>query len=148
MSTSTSQPVPSIQTLVNAATDAINSIPTTLNFQVAAAALSSDGRIFIGMNVHHFAAGACAETAALGNAAAGRAADKLTHIVAVGNRNRGILSPCGRCRQLLLDMCPGISVVMVDETGAGMEEGKKELKVVPIDDLLPGAYRLGSTIWK
>jgi len=142
MSTSTPHSVPSLQTLVDAATDTINSIPVTVLHQVASAAISSDGRIFTGMNVHHFAGGACAETVALGNAAANRAADQLTHIVAVGNRNRGVIPPCGRCRQMLLDMCPGISVVMVDETTAGTEGREKVFKVFPISELLPGAYKI------
>lgn len=33
-------------------------------------------------------------------------------IVAVANDNRGVISPCGRCRQMLLDYYPDIRVIV------------------------------------
>ena len=65
----------------------------------------------------------------LGVAAAASAG--LTHIVAVGNGGREILSPCGRCRQVLLDLHPDINVVLGDASRATIE---------PIRRLLPFAY--------
>lgn len=140
--TQSSPSKPRIQALVNAATTTINSIPVSDTYSVASAALSSDGRIFTGVNVFHFTGGPCAEFVALGNAAANGAADKLTHIVAVGNENRGVIPPCGRCRQMLLDLCPGIRVIVMDEGQDKIEEGTEELKAVPNCELLPGAYRI------
>lgn len=39
---------------------------------------------------------------------------KLTTIVAVANDRRGVISPCGRCRQMLLDYHPDIEVIVKD----------------------------------
>jgi cytidine deaminase len=93
----------------------------------AAAARTSDGRIVTGVNVYHFTGGPCAELVVIGRAAA-EGVVELTQIVAVGDRNRGILSPCGRCRQVLFDYFPTIDVVLGTGTSA---------RTVAIADLLP-----------
>ena len=71
------------------------------------------GQLFEGVNLYHFTGGPCAEPVALAVAAAGRAAP-LELIAAVGNRGRGVLAPCGRCRQILFDTHPGIEVLVPD----------------------------------
>lgn len=91
---------------------------------VAAAALDSEGCVVTGVNLYHFTGGPCAEMVAMANAA-GRT---LVRIVAVGDNGRGVVAPCGRCRQIMLDLHPGIEVVLAD-------------RVVPIAELLPAAYR-------
>jgi cytidine deaminase len=120
--------------LIELARNTINSIPKSDNHSVASAALSADGRIFSGVNVFHFTGGPCAELVVLG-VAAGAGAQKLTHIVAVGeDGGEGtIMNPCGRCRQVLRDFHPGIKVV-VQVDGAEVS--------VSIDELLPYAYDL------
>ncbi|KAL5342111.1 cytidine deaminase-like protein [Aspergillus crustosus] len=112
--------------LVETATTTINSIPISEDYSVSSAARSSDGRVFTGVNVYHFTGGPCAELVVLGVAAAAGAA-RLTHIVAVGNNGRGILSPCGRCRQVLLDLHPYVQVILGTRS-------------VPIAELLPWSY--------
>jgi cytidine deaminase len=57
---------------------------------------------------------------------------RLTTIVAVTYDERGVINPCGRCRQTMFDYYPDIEVIVRD--GA-------ELKVVRIDELIPHAYR-------
>ena len=52
-------------------------------------------------------------------------------IVAVGDRDRGVVPPCGRCRQVLLDYFPTIGVIV--------GEGDR-VRTVPIADLLPATY--------
>ncbi|KAJ0423549.1 cytidine deaminase-like protein [Aspergillus carlsbadensis] len=116
--------------LVETATATINSIPISEDYSVASTALAADGRVFSGVNVYHFTGGPCAELVVLGIAAAA-GATKLTHIVAVGNEGRGILSPCGRCRQVLIDLQPEIQVI-IGQTGSET--------VVPITELLPSWY--------
>ncbi|WIB65725.1 ASCH domain-containing protein [Curtobacterium sp. MCBD17_040] len=86
------------------------------NHTVAAAAMDTTGRIFTGVNVHHFTGGPCAELVVLGQAAAA-AAGPLTAIVAVGDQNRGVIAPCGRCRQVLLDQHPDCFVIVPTSTG-------------------------------
>jgi cytidine deaminase len=78
---------------------------------VACAARDGRGAIHIAMNVFHFTGGPCAELAVLGVAAAS-GADRLTSIVAVGAGDRGVLPPCGRCRQVLLDTHPQVLVML------------------------------------
>lgn len=95
---------------------------------VAAAVRSAGGEVVAGLNVYHFTGGPCAELVALGMAASA-GMKRLTTIVAVGRR--GIMPPCGRCRQVLLDYQPDIDVIM-----PGNDEGR----IVPIRSLLPGAW--------
>ena len=83
---------------------------------VGAAVRADDGRVYVGVNLYHFTGGPCAELVALGAARAG-GARSLEAIVAVGNQGRGILAPCGRDRQILLDYHPAITVIVPTEHG-------------------------------
>ncbi|TDB74056.1 cytidine deaminase [Micromonospora sp. KC721] len=94
---------------------------------VAAAARTADGRVFSGVNVAHFTGGPCAELVVLGTAAT-QGVSELEAIVAVGDRGRGVVPPCGRCRQVLLDHVPSIHVIV------GPMDA---LRLVPVADLLP-----------
>ncbi len=98
---------------------------------VAAAARASDGRVIIGLDARHFTGGPCAELVVLGRAVT-EGVGTLETIVAVGDNGRGILAPCGRCRQVLLDYYPNIRVIMPSGASA---------HAVPIADLLPRAYQ-------
>ncbi|MCX5401923.1 cytidine deaminase [Streptomyces sp. NBC_00102] len=100
------------------------------NHTMAAAARARDGRIITAVNAYHFTGGPCAELVLIG-AAASQGAYELDTVVAVGDRDRGIVPPCGRCRQVLLDYFPGIEVIV----GAG-----DRVRAVAITELLPGAY--------
>ncbi|MEU8300220.1 cytidine deaminase [Micromonospora sp. NPDC048909] len=100
------------------------------NHTVAAAARSADGRVFTAVNVYHFTGGPCAELVAIG-AAATQGVGELETIVAVGDRGRGVIPPCGRCRQVLRDYYPSIRVIV------GPMDA---LRVVPVGDLLPETY--------
>jgi cytidine deaminase len=104
-------------------------------YTMGAAVRGVDGRMYAGINLYHFTGGPCAELVALGRARA-EGARELTTIVAVGNEGRGVVEPCGRDRQVLLDYHPGIRVIMPGPDGPGS---------VPITDLLPGAYRWSPT---
>lgn len=116
--------------LVQAATAVAKLRCRSENHTVAAAVRSADGRVFSGVNVYHFTGGPCAEVVALG-AAATQGAGELETIVAVGDRGRGVIPPCGRCRQVLLDYFPSIRVIV------GPPDG---LRVVPVAELLPETY--------
>lgn len=100
------------------------------NHTMAAAARARDGRIVTAVNAYHFTGGPCAELVLIGTAAAQGAYD-LDTIVAVGDRDRGVVSPCGRCRQVLLDYFPAVKVIV--STGQGV-------RTVSITDLLPESY--------
>jgi cytidine deaminase len=100
------------------------------NHTMAAAARTRDGRIITAVNAYHFTGGPCAELVVIGTAAA-QGAYELDTIVAVGDRDRGVVPPCGRCRQVLLDYFPTLEVIV--------GEGDR-LRTVPITDLLPETY--------
>lgn len=97
---------------------------------VGAAVRAGDGRLFAGVNVYHFTGGPCAELVALGAARANGAREIVT-IVAVGDGGRGILAPCGRDRQVLVDYHPACRVLVPTADGP---------RSVLVTDLLPGAY--------
>ena len=100
------------------------------NHTMAAAARCRDGRIVTAVNAYHFIGGPCAELVLIGTAA-GQGAYELDTIVAVGDRERGVIPPCGRCRQVLLDYFPAIKVIV---------GGGDHVRTVPIADLLPETY--------
>ena len=100
-------------------------------YTMGAAVRGVDGRMYAGINLYHFTGGPCAELVALGRARADGARE-LTTIVAVGNEGRGVVGPCGRDRQVLVDYHPGIRVILPTPDGVGS---------VLATDLLPGAYR-------
>ena len=99
------------------------------NFQVGAALLASDGRIFPGCNVENISYGLtnCAERVAIGAAVAAgvRGLDK---VVVVADTVQPI-SPCGACRQVLAEF--GVkSVILANRT---------ERVVFTLEELLPRA---------
>ncbi|MER5382080.1 cytidine deaminase [Streptomyces sp. NPDC002688] len=100
------------------------------NHTMAAAARVRGGGIITAVNAYHFTGGPCAELVLIGTAAAQGAYD-LDIIVAVGDRDRGVVPPCGRCRQVLLDYFPALEVIV------GTKEG---VRMVPVTDLLPEGY--------
>jgi cytidine deaminase len=100
------------------------------NHTMAAAGRARDGRIVTAVNAYHFTGGPCAELVLIGTAAA-QGVHELETIVAVGDRERGVVPPCGRCRQVLLDYFPGLKVIV----GAN-----DRVRAVLITDLLPESY--------
>ncbi|MFE5831869.1 cytidine deaminase family protein [Streptomyces sp. NPDC056508] len=116
--------------LVRAAAHAARTRCRGDNHTMAAAARARDGRIVTAVNAYHFTGGPCAELVLIGTAAA-QGAYELDAIVAVGDRDREVVPPCGRCRQVLLDYFPAIEVVV----GRG-----DRLRSVPVADLLPESY--------
>jgi len=97
---------------------------------MAAAARAADGRIVTAVNAYHFTGGPCAELVVIGTAAAQGAYD-LDTIVAVGDRNRGVVPPCGRCRQVLFDYFPALKVIVGNDD---------HVRTALIADLLPETY--------
>ncbi|MGW6195716.1 cytidine deaminase family protein [Kribbella sp. NPDC055110] len=105
-------------------------------YTMGAAVRGADGRMYAGINLYHFTGGPCAELVALGRARA-EGARELTTIVAVGNEGRGVVGPCGRDRQVLVDYHPTIRVILPSPDGPGS---------LLATDLLPSAYRWTPTL--
>lgn len=57
-------------------------------------------------------------------------------MVTVGDGGRGVLAPCGRCRQVLLDQHPGCHVIVPTPDGPELVNARR---------LLPHAYQNPST---
>ncbi|WP_406052537.1 cytidine deaminase [Streptomyces virginiae] len=123
-------PHPVDHELVRAATEVARTRCRGDNHTMAAAARARDGRIITAVNAYHFTGGPCAELVLIG-AAAAQGAYELDTIVAVGDRDRGIVPPCGRCRQVLLDYFPTIEVIV----GTGDHP-----RAFSVADLLPERY--------
>lgn len=116
--------------LVQAAADVARTRCRGDNHTMAAAARTRDGGIVTAVNAYHFTGGPCAELVLIG-AAAAQGAYELDTVVAVGDRDRGVVPPCGRCRQVLLDCFPALQVIVGEGDG---------LRTVLITDLLPASY--------
>ena len=96
---------------------------------VAAALLTQSGRTILGLNAFHFLGGPCGEISALANHAATCADDAVVAIAAVYGPTGQVISPCGKCRQVLFDIDPGIQCVIRHSNG---------LEAMSVADLLPG----------
>ncbi|MGW4490734.1 cytidine deaminase family protein [Streptomyces sp. NPDC004376] len=116
--------------LVQAATHIARTRTHGDNHTVTAAGRAPDGRIVTAVNAYHFTGGPCAELVLIGTAAT-QGIYALDTIVAVGDRDRGVIPPCGRCRQVLLDYFPTSHIIL------GPTD---HLHTLPITALLPESY--------
>jgi cytidine deaminase len=129
-------------------------IPNLSTDSVSSACLTSHGRTFTGINTFHFSGSLCAENVAFSNAAANGCSslntpgltraergepegdgkkEEMLCVVAVTNDGRGVINPCGRCRQFMFDYYPETKIII--KTGVG-----EELGTVGVDELMPYAY--------
>jgi cytidine deaminase len=102
-------------------------------FLVGAAVVTASGETFVGCNVENAAYGltVCAERVALATAVA--AGER--HFSAMAIASAGGVTPCGACRQVLVELAPDLELVLVDaETGGE--------SVATVAELLPRAFRL------
>ena len=106
-------------------------------FKVGAAALTKDGRVFGGCNVENASYGLCncAERTALFAAiAAGCRPGDFTHLAVVAD-TPGPVSPCGACRQVMLEMGGPSLIVLQANLRGNMAE-------TTVAQLLPGGFTL------
>ncbi|MCR6544032.1 cytidine deaminase [Dehalobacterium formicoaceticum] len=98
-------------------------------FQVGAALLTKEGRVFIGCNVENASYGLsnCAERTAVFSAVAAGCRDFDT--LAIVSDSETFTYPCGACRQVLVEFNPDLKIIMRNQAG--------ELKVEKAWDLLP-----------
>jgi cytidine deaminase len=101
-------------------------------FAVGAAALTASGRIFPGCNIENAAYPAClcAERVALVSAYA--AGEREIVALAVVADTAGPVSPCGTCRQVILELAPRCVITLANMRG-------DTLQTTP-DALLPGGF--------
>ncbi|HGP3682751.1 cytidine deaminase family protein [Enterococcus faecium] len=104
--------------LVDAATEVIKSNIDLVSFNhtVGAAVRCTNGNVYTGVNVYSNH-GACAEIIALGTAIS-RGERDFECIVAVGGDHFDMIySPCGNCRQFILEYAPACEIIVSTEEG-------------------------------
>jgi cytidine deaminase len=107
-------------------------LPFYSKFHVGAALLTSEGKVYSGINIESssYSLTICAERTAIFKALS--EGEKNFRAVAIASDFDGYCPPCGSCRQVILDLCGDIDVVMVNH--------KKEIKVLKASELLPYAF--------
>ena len=102
------------------------------NHTVGCALRTKNGKVYKGVNcdgIH----GSCAEYVTIGTAISAGEREFDT-IVAVHDKSQNfVISPCGNCRQMLVEYCSDIKVILNDEKGS--------LIKVKARDLLPFAWQ-------
>lgn len=101
-------------------------------FGVGAALLDQDGKVHHGCNVENAAYGPtnCAERTALFRAVADGLAPRSFQAIAIVGDTEGPISPCGVCRQVLLELCgPEMPVILGNLKG--------DIKETTVGELLP-----------
>lgn len=95
------------------------------NYKVGAALLMENGRIFTGVNVENAAYGLtnCAERTAVFKAVS----EGYTNILAVAVATENAGSPCGACRQVLVEFAKDVPVYLVNAEGNGRETSLYQL---------------------
>ena len=103
------------------------------HFPVGAALLCSDGTVFTGCNVENAAYGdtICAERTAVVKAVSeGHRDDWVMLAIAGGGSDH--CWPCGSCRQVLFEFCPGLTVLAARGDGTFVK--------APLRELLPHGF--------
>jgi cytidine deaminase len=105
------------------------------HFAVGAAVQTSSGTIYPGCNVENASYGLaiCAERVAIFSALA--SGDRSITRLALVTGGRELITPCGACRQVLMELAPTATVVMGTLAG--------DRRYTTVDELLPDAFRLG-----
>ena len=108
------------------------------SFNVGAALLCKNGKVYTGCNVESASYGAtnCAERTALFKAVSEGERDFVS-IAVVGNKegetNAGITAPCGICRQVLYEFCSDdLMVVLLNEA--------QEIIEITLGELFPHGF--------
>lgn len=104
-------------------------------FRVGAALLHESGQIYRGCNIENAAYGPtnCAERTALFSAIANGAKPGSFKAIAVIGDTTDPITPCGVCRQVLVELCVPNTIVIMGNL-------KGESKVMTVAELLPGAF--------
>lgn len=106
-------------------------------FKVGCALLAEDGEIYYGCNIENAAYGPsnCAERTALFSAVADGHQPKSFKALAVTGDTRQPITPCGVCRQVMVELCsPDMPVFLTNLQG--------EVTETTVRALLPGAFDL------
>ncbi|MET3293077.1 UNVERIFIED_CONTAM: cytidine deaminase [Brevibacillus sp. OAP136] len=123
-----------INMLVNQATEARKQAYTPYsNFQVGAALITKNQRLYLGCNVENASYGLsnCAERTAIFKAVS-EGESEIEAIAVVGDTD-GPISPCGACRQVLAEFA-------TENTRVFLANLKGDVVETSIEELLPGYF--------
>lgn len=124
--------------LARARESATHAVVPYSHFPVGAAVETEDGRVFLGCNIESASYGLtiCAERVALFAAKAAGAQPTAIAVTCVqGNANDPTsLTPCGACRQVMMDQMGPLATCHIDRVGT-----------FTVEELLPLGFRLPST---
>lgn len=99
---------------------------------VGAAIRSKNGKVYSGVNcdgIH----GSCAEYITMGIAISAGEREFDTIVAVHDLAPNELVAPCGNCRQMLIDYCPDIKVILNDDNN--------QMIKVSIKDLIPFAWK-------
>ena len=102
------------------------------NHTVGCSLKCSNGKIYSGVNcdgIH----GSCAEYVTIGTAISAGERDFDTIVAVHEHAPNKVLAPCGNCRQMMVEYCPEIKVILNDDNG--------KLIKVRAYELLPFSYK-------
>lgn len=102
-------------------------------FQVGAALLTENGKVYHGCNIENAAYSMCncAERTAIFSAYA-QGDHKFNGLAVIADTD-GPVAPCGACRQVISELCPkDMKVVLTNLKG--------DIKELTVEELLPGAF--------
>jgi len=104
-------------------------------YRVGAAIVTKSGKIFAGCNFENASYGGaiCAERNAIGHMVAAGEKDPVACAVVTGSASAG--SPCGICRQVLVEFARDMAIVLV-----GDHDGKDSRRDTTLALLLPDAF--------
>lgn len=98
------------------------------NYRVGAALLCKNGKVFTGCNIENAAGTSiCAERVAFSKAISQGETDFVA--IAVAGDGNGFLTPCGICRQFMVEFSPDLWVISGNESG--------QINKQPLHQLLP-----------
>ena len=125
-----------------AAKSRLNSHSPISHFKVGAAFKTATGNIYVGTNAEEpaFNHSIHAEQGAIGHMVASEGHQKITHLVVVGGEDNdgSICTPCGHCRQLLVEFADdNLEIAVAGPAG--------DIRLTTtLGDLLPHAFRLSN----
>ena len=105
------------------------------HFQVGAALLGADGKVYTGCNVENasFSPTICAERVAFTKAVSEGCREFVALAICGGKEGviGGICTPCGVCRQVITEFCkPDFPIYLTDESG--VVETKTRAQLLPM----------------
>ncbi|MCK4906491.1 MAG: cytidine deaminase [Spirochaetes bacterium] len=106
-------------------------------FRVGAAVIDEQDKIYTGCNIENASYGltCCAERVAIFKAVS-EGSKRIKGLAVFSPDNKGYISPCGACRQVIHEIAPESIVILADNK-------KNYIEKTP-DELLPGAFSLDS----